>query len=78
MIDWNGTDFPTGLSALLAGLPPGRYRVAAVPDEEAFELTPQQEAGIAAARESVREGRVVTWDAVNAELKGMVAATRGW
>jgi hypothetical protein len=65
------------LSELLAGLPPGRYRVAAVPDEEAFELTPQQEAGIEAARESAREGRVVAWDSVNAELKGMIAASRG-
>jgi len=77
VIDWNGTDVPAGVGELLAGLPPGRYRIAAVPDEEAFELTPEQEAGIEAARQSAREGRVVAWDSVNAELKGMIAAARG-
>lgn len=76
VIDWNGTDLPTGLGELLASLPPGRYRVAAVPDDAPFELTLEQEAGIAAARRSVREGRVVAWESVNAELKGIIAAAR--
>ena len=76
VIDWNGTDLPTGLGELLAGLPPGRYRIAAVPDDAPFELTLEQEAGIEAARRSAREGRVASWEAVNAELKGVIAAAR--
>ena len=35
LIDWNGTDFP----AELAKVPPGRYRLLAVEDEDGFELS---------------------------------------
>jgi hypothetical protein len=51
---WNGKDIPPELREL----PAGRYIVEAV-DEEAPTLSPEQEAGIEAAFESYRQGRVV-------------------
>lgn len=54
LVDWNGKDLP----AELRELPAGRYLVEAV-DEEAPVLSPEEEAGIEAALESYRHGRVV-------------------
>lgn len=54
IITWNGKDVPTELR----DLPVGRYVVEAV-DNEAPALTPDDEAGIEAALESYRQGRVV-------------------
>ena len=54
VVAWNGKDIP----AELRELPAGRYVVEAV-DEEAPTLTPDEEAGIEAALESYRQGRVV-------------------
>ena len=51
---WNGTDVPPELR----DLPAGRYVVEAVEDE-ARALSPEEEAGIEAALESYRQGRVV-------------------
>ena len=54
IVTWNGKDLP----AELRDLPAGRYVVEAV-EEEAPTLTPDEEAGIEAALESYRQGRVV-------------------
>ena len=54
VVTWNGKDVPTELR----DLPAGRYVVESV-DEEAPALTPDEEAGIEAALESYRQGRVV-------------------
>lgn len=54
VVTWNGKDVP----AELRDLPAGRYIVEAVEDE-APALTPEEEAGIEAALESYRQGRVV-------------------
>ena len=54
VVTWNGKDVPTELR----DLPAGRYVVEAV-DEEAPALSPEEEAGIEAALESYRQGRVV-------------------
>ena len=54
VVTWNGTDVPTELR----DLPAGRYVVEPV-DDEAPALTPDEEAGIEAALESYRQGRVV-------------------
>jgi hypothetical protein len=54
VVTWNGKDVP----AELRELPAGRYVVEAV-DEEAPSLSPDEEAGIEAALESYRQGRVV-------------------
>ena len=54
VVTWNGKDVPTELR----DLPVGRYVVESV-DEEAPTLTPDEEAGIEAALESHRQGRVV-------------------
>ena len=53
-LTWNGKDVPPELREL----PAGRYVVEAVEDE-APALTPEEEAGIDAALESYRQGRVV-------------------
>jgi hypothetical protein len=53
-VTWNGNDVP----AELRELPAGRYVVVAV-DDEAPALSPDEEAGIEAALESYRQGRVV-------------------
>jgi hypothetical protein len=54
ILTWNGKDVP----AELRELPAGRYVVEAVEDE-APALSPEEEAGIEAALESYRQGRVV-------------------
>lgn len=54
ILNWNGKDVP----AELRDLPAGRYVVEPV-DEEAPALSPEEEAGIEAALESYRQGRVV-------------------
>jgi uncharacterized protein (DUF2141 family) len=54
VVTWNGKDVPPEFREL----PAGRYVVQAVEDE-APDLTPAEEAGIEAALESYRQGRVV-------------------
>ena len=54
LVNWNGKDLPPELGEL----PAGRYVVEAV-DEQAPPLSPDEEAGIEAALESYRQGRVV-------------------
>jgi hypothetical protein len=54
IVTWNGKDVPSELR----DLPAGRYVVEAVEDEVPA-LTPDEEAGIEAALESYRQGRVV-------------------
>ena len=54
VVTWNGKDVP----AELRELPAGRYVVEAI-DEDALLLSPEEEAGIEAALESYRQGRVV-------------------
>ena len=54
VVTWNGKDVPPELREL----PAGRYVVEAIEDE-APALTPEQEAGLEAALESYRQGRVV-------------------
>ena len=53
VLTWNGKDVPPELREL----PAGRYVVEAVDDPPA--LSPEEEAGIEAALESYRQGRVV-------------------
>lgn len=53
-MNWNGKDLPPELREL----PAGRYVVEPV-DEEAPALSPDEEAGIEAALQSYRQGRVV-------------------
>lgn len=54
LVNWNGKDLPSELREL----PAGRYVIEAV-DNEAPPLSPGEEAGIEAALESYRQGRVV-------------------
>jgi hypothetical protein len=54
VVTWNGKDVP----AELRELPAGRYVVEAI-DEDAPALSAEEEAGIEAALESYRQGRVV-------------------
>jgi hypothetical protein len=59
VVTWNGRDIPSELREL----PAGRYVIEAL-EGEAPTLSPDEEAGIEAALESYRQGRVV--DAVRA------------
>jgi hypothetical protein len=54
VVTWNGKDVPPEFREL----PAGRYVVEAV-DDEAPALSPDEEAGIDAALESYRQGRVI-------------------
>lgn len=54
VVIWNGKDVP----AELRELPAGRYVVEAINDE-APALSPDEEAGIEAALESYRQGRII-------------------
>ena len=54
VVTWNGKDVPVELREL----PAGSYVVEAV-DDEAPSLSPDEDAGIEAALESYRQGRVV-------------------
>jgi hypothetical protein len=54
VVVWNGKDLPPELREL----PAGRYALEAV-DNDAPELSADEEAGIEAALESYRQGRVV-------------------
>jgi hypothetical protein len=54
VVTWNGKDVP----AELRDLPAGRYVIEPI-DQEGQALTPDEEAGIEAALESYRQGRVV-------------------
>jgi hypothetical protein len=54
IVSWNGKDVP----AELRELPAGRYLLEAI-DDEAPRLSSDEEAGIEAALESYRQGRVV-------------------
>jgi hypothetical protein len=53
-LDWNGKDLP----AEMKDLPAGRYLMEPL-GEEGPVLSPEEEAGIEAALESYRQGRVV-------------------
>jgi hypothetical protein len=54
VVTWNGKDVP----AELRELPAGRYVVEAI-DDDAPALSPDEQAGIEAALESYRQGRIV-------------------
>jgi hypothetical protein len=69
IVTWNGKDVPTELR----DLPAGRYVVEPL-EEEAPTLSPEEEAGIEAALESYRQGRVVDAERVREIID---AALRG-
>ena len=54
LVAWNGQDLP----AEFRDLSPGRYVVEAIEDEAPI-LSPDEEAGIEAALESYRQGRLI-------------------
>ena len=76
VIEWNGVDLPPELAEMFAVLPPGRYRLEAVAEDGGFELTEEQEAGIEAARRSVREGRVLTPAELDDRIRLRIEAAR--
>ena len=69
VIDWNGTDLP----AELTDVPPGRYMLVAVDDED-FVVTPEDELAIARGRADVAAGRVFTLAEVDARLRATIEA----
>lgn len=70
VLNWNGETLPEQVREQmpeeLQHLPPGRYVLE--PIDDVPELTDEQEAGIKAAIESVREGKGVSLDAAKARI----------
>jgi hypothetical protein len=70
VLNWNGEALPEQVREQmpeeLQHLPPGRYVLE--PIDEMPELTDEQEAGIQAALESVRQGKGVSLDAAKARI----------
>jgi hypothetical protein len=70
VLNWNGEDLPDDvrqrMPAELRSLPRGRYVLESV--DEAPLLTDEDEAGIAAAIESVRQGKAVSMEAARARI----------
>jgi len=64
VIDWDSTVLPAELRALLPSelreLPPGRYLVEPIADDD--ELTDEEEAGIIEAIEEIEAGRGIPWE----------------
>ena len=78
VIDWNGTDVPAGVAEFLAGLPPGRYRLAAVPDDEGdgSDLTAEEEEGIREGMRQLDAGEGVPLAVADARWQATLAAAR--
>lgn len=78
VIDWNGTDVPAGVAEFLAGLPPGRYRLAAVPDNEGdcSDLTAEEEEGIREGMRQLDAGEGVPLAVADARWQATLAAAR--
>lgn len=70
VLNWNGQDLPEEvrrhMPVELRGLPSGRYVLEAV--DEAPLLTDEEEAGIHAALESIRQGKGVSMDDARARI----------
>ena len=77
VIEWNGTDVPADIRDVLAGLPPGRYRLEVVPAaEDEVELTPEGEAEIEAAMRQMDAGQGIPLAEVDAQLRKIIAESR--
>jgi hypothetical protein len=72
VVQWDGTELPAELRALLPAelreLPPGRYVVEPLADDD--ELTVEEEAGIMEAMAEIEAGKGIPWDAALRELRG--------
>ena len=70
VLNWNGEALPDEIRERmpeeLQRLPPGRYVLESI--DEVPELTDDQEAGIQAALESVRQGKSVSLEAAKARI----------
>lgn len=70
VLNWNGEALPEEVRERmpeeLQNLPPGRYVLESI--DEVPELTDEQEAGIQAALESVRQGKGVSLEATKARI----------
>ena len=70
ILTWNGRNLP----AELRRLPPGRYALQAV--DELPILTPEQDAGIEEALESLRRGEGIPAENVHAEIRNTLRKRR--
>lgn len=71
VVDWDATAFPPELRALLPAelreLPPGRYVVEPLEDDD--ELTEGEEAGILEAIQEIEAGRGIPWETALEQLR---------
>ena len=78
VIDWNGIDVPAGMGELFAELPPGRYRLEAVPDDEGdgSGLTAEEEEGIREGMRQLDAGEGVPLAVADARWQATIDAAR--
>ena len=71
VIQWDATTLPAEVRALLPdelrGLPPGRYLIEPLLDDE--ELTSDEELGLLLAMQEIEAGQGIPWEQVHAELR---------
>jgi hypothetical protein len=76
VVDWDGTAIPAELQALLPAelreLPPGRYVIEPVVDDD--ELTPEEEEGLLEAIAEDDAGLSIPWEEAHRQLR----AKRNW
>jgi len=70
VVTWNGKDVPPELREL----PAGRYVLA--PVDAAYELSPEEQAGLEAGLDEIERGESVPWDEVRADLDEMLNRRR--
>ena len=71
VVNWNGKDVPPELLEL----PAGRYVLAEVA-REATDLSPEEDAGIAAGLDEIDRGETVPWEDVRVDLDEMLNRPR--
>lgn len=71
VIRWDANALPTEVRAVLPeglrDLPPGRYLIEPLMDDE--ELTPDEEAGLLLAMQEIEAGQAIPWEQIRAELR---------
>jgi hypothetical protein len=75
VIQWDSANLPAEVRPLLPeglrGLPPGRYLIEPLLDDE--ELTSEEELGLLQAMQEIEAGHGVPWEQVRAELRNPTA-----
>ena len=75
VIQWDSASLPAEVRPLLPeglrGLPPGRYLIEPLPDDD--DLTAEEEQGLLQAIREIEAGQAVPWEQVRAESRNLIA-----